>query len=344
MKPLIHVVAASAALFLSTGVFAQTVSTSATKAPQPPKTHGFYMKIAGGYFFSVSNGQFPNVGPYPPHDTRSSINTSTGVSTVISDKVLTGSYGAGARGGLSFGWNFNQYIGVEGTFNYFTSSKNLMTKQVTVAEGTSTVLGQVESHGYVHAVDFAPSIVMSPGFSKINPYVRFGVVVPLWGRLNIETAASQTGHPAGTPAYIVSQTAITRHEQIKPNVTIGFQGALGLTFPLCHRFDLFVEAEYRNVPVYGKTKEVTAYDENTNISNSQTGAPAATPIHRGLGDLSHAERYTDYVTTLDASSNTPTGTSGATTNYKDNTKASNDLKSYINIGGLGANVGVKFKF
>lgn len=340
MKTL-HVITAGAALLLSTSAWAQS-TTSKDKKDDAPRTHGLYLKVAGGYYFSVSQGQFPDVGPYPPHDTHESLNTTTGATTVISDKVLTGSYGAGFRTGLSVGWNFNKYVGVEGTFNYYASSKNLMTKQTVTAEGApTTVLGAVESHGYVHAIDFAPSVVMSPGLSKVNPYVRFGVVVPLWGRLNIETVASQTSRPSAT---LIGQTAITRKEQIKPNVTVGFQGALGVAFAINSRFDIFVEAEYRNVPVHGKSKEVTAYDENTVLISATTGQPTGQTVHRGLGDLSTAERYTDYVTTLDASSNTPTGTTGAQTMYKDNNKPSNDLKSYINIGGLGANVGLKFKF
>ncbi|PUZ20980.1 Outer membrane protein beta-barrel domain-containing protein [Chitinophaga costaii] len=341
MKSLIHVITASVVLLCSIPAWAQNTSISTNK---PPHDHGLYLKIAGGYYFSVSQGQFPDVGPYPPHDTHESINTTTGATAIISDKVLTGSYGAGARGGLTVGWNFNKYVGIEGTFNYYSSSKNLMTKQVVTALGApTTVLGQVISHGYVHAVDFAPSVIISPGYTQVNPYLRFGVVVPLWGRLNIETKASQTSQVPGYPANIIAQTTISRHEQIKPNITIGFQGALGVSFALNNRLDIFVEAEYRNVPVYGKSKEVTAYEENTVIINTASG-PTGTTTHRGLGDLSTAERYTDYKTTLDQNSNTATGTTGATTNYKDNTKPSNDLKSYINIGGLGANVGLKFKF
>lgn len=305
----------------------------------------FYMKAAGGYFFSVSPGQFPDVGPYPPRDQHDAVNPATGATTTLSEKVLTGSYGEGVRGGLSFGYNFNQYVAVEGTFNYFHSKKNLMTRNLTTIQGTQTKVGGVESHGHVTAIDFAPSLVISPGFEKLNPYVRFGVVVPLWGRLYIETDASRSRTSAvpGQPATIVAQTDIHRKEEIEPNPTIGFQGAMGVTYPLGKRFDLFAEAEYRNVPVKGKNKEVTEYEEVTNIVNTTNGQVISTQS-RGLNDLSTAERNTEYVTTLDQNSNTPTGTTGAKTNYKDDNAPSNDLKSYINIGGLGLNLGVRVRF
>ncbi|WP_315820317.1 hypothetical protein [Paraflavitalea speifideaquila] len=83
----------------------------------------FYIKAAGGYFFSVSNGQFPNVGPYPPHDENVAINPGTGATTTLRQKVLTGSYGEGVRGGLTAGYVINKYFSVEATFNYFHSAK-----------------------------------------------------------------------------------------------------------------------------------------------------------------------------------------------------------------------------
>ncbi|QHS58742.1 outer membrane beta-barrel protein [Chitinophaga agri] len=303
----------------------------------------FYVKIAGGYYFSVFPGQFPKVGSYEPHDERLVFNPATGASVTVSEKVLTGSYGAGGRGRLSFGWNINQYIAVEGTFNYYRSKKNLMTREETTVINTSTTVGKVESHGYVDAIDFAPGVVMSPGLKKVNPYVRFGLVVPLWGRLNIETDASRSGTAAVGGQTVRTQLNVHRNEKVKPNVTLGFQGALGVAFPVANKLDIIVEAEYRNIPVRSKEKEVTVYDETVALINPANGAVISTQ-HRGVDDLSTAERHTKYVTTLDQSSNTPVGQQGAEVSYKDDSKPANELKSYINIGGLGGNVGLRWRF
>ena len=306
-----------------------------------------YLKVAGGYFFSVSPGQFPNVGPYPPQDLHTVYNPANpNPLDTMSRKVLTGSYGEGFRGGVSVGYNINKYLAVEGTFNYFHSRKNLMTRQRTTIAGTDKELGHVESHGYVNAVDFAPGLVVSPGLEKVNPYVRFGAVLPLWGRLYIATDASQvSAPPAGLPVPPGSQiqTVIRRKEEVKPNVTIGFQGALGVSFRVASRFDVFVEAEYRNVPVRSKKKEITEYAETNTLINGATGDAIQVVSTRSLNDLSTAEKHTTYVTTLDQNSNTPVNQQGTKIIYKDDNKPSNDLKSYINIGGLGLNVGLKFR-
>lgn len=304
---------------------------------------GFYFKVAGGYFFSVSPGQFPDVGPYPPRDEHVAVNPNNGNTTTLREKVLTGSYGEGVRGGVSAGYVINPFISVELTVNYFSSKKNLMTRNLTTIQNTETEVGKIESKGHVQAVDVAPSIVISPGYEKFNPYVRFGFVVPVWGRLYIETDASRTSAVAGQPSFVQAKTVISRKEEIEPSPTIGFQGALGVTYAINKRFGIFLEAEYRNVPVKSKSKEVTSYRENTKIINTNTGQQVGNDINRGLGDLSVAERNTDYVTTLDQNSNTPTGTSGTTTNYKNNNAPANDLKSYINIGGLGANLGLRIR-
>lgn len=319
------------------------VSMPAIQAQDVKPASKFYVKIAGGYYFSVFPGQFPKVGNYEPHDLHLEYNPATESSTPVSEKVLTGSYGAGGRGGLSFGWNINRYIAVEGTFNYYRSKKNLMTREVTTMAGSNQTIGKIESHGYVEAIDFAPGVVISPGREKVNPYVRFGVVVPLWGVLKIETDASRSGTAAVGGQTVLTQTTIHRKETVKPNVTIGFQGALGVAFPVAKMLDIFVEAEYRNIPVRSKEKEVTEYDEAISLLNPANGTVISTQ-RRGLNDLSTAERHTKFESSLDRNSNTPVSQQGATVTYKNNDQPANDLKSYINIGGLGTNVGLRWRF
>jgi hypothetical protein len=98
--------------------------------------------------------------------------------------------------------------------------------------------------------------------------------------------------------------------------------------------------------VVGKKKEVTAYAETTKVINNTNGSTVSTSS-RNLDNLSTAERYTTYHTTIDQNSNTPTGTTDPAhptqTQYKDNTKPADDLRSYINIGGMGLNLGIRLR-
>lgn len=310
---------------------------------------GFYLKAAGGYFMSVSSGQFPNVGPYPPEEVYQTYDPSTATYTNVSTKVLTGSYGAGIQAGLSGGYAFNKFISAELTLNYFHSKSNLMTHQVTTISSGPLMgqqAGNIISNGHVNALALSPSIVITPGFeSKFNPYIRFGVVVPVWGRLYISSDIYKLTPNLGSPypATAVAQTTVHREEEIRPNITIGFVSALGGTYKISKCLDIFAEIEYRNVPVESKNKEVTVYNEVTNIIDLANGTTLGSS-KKGLSDLSTAEINTNYQTTLTQNSNTPIDNSNPLhPKYKNNNAPSDDLKSYINIGGLGLNVGVKFR-
>ncbi len=245
-------------LLITMAVMAFTIQSNAQSANK-----GFYIKVAGGYFFSVSPGQFPDVGPFSPRDEHNTINPGTGATTKIREKVLTGSYGEGVRGGVTGGYVINKHISVELTVNYFSSKKNLMTRSRTTIQGTDTEVGKIESKGHVQAVDIAPSIVFSPGYEKFNPYVRFGFVVPVWGRLYIETDASRTSPCCRTAFLCSSENCHSPQRRNSSQSTFGFQGALGCNYKINEKLGLFLEAEYRNVPVRSKNKEVTTYNENT---------------------------------------------------------------------------------
>jgi len=320
---------------------------------------GWYLKAGGGYFISSSPGQFPNVGGYPPQDVRESVDISGTVTSVQSQKVLTGSYGAGIRGGLTGGFQFNRYMAVELSARYYQSNSNLMTHIYATLDNTTplpgALAGEITTHGHVSVVDVAPSLVISPGFTgRINPYVSIGVVVPVWGKLFINTAGYMLGttDPANPSTANITKTNIARKDEINPNPTIGVQGAIGLTCKLTKKLSLFAELEYRNVPVKSKNKEITAYSQ---VTTDVSGVNVLQTV--GLNDLPVAVRETNYQTTLNANSNAAltsytsnqNGFSLATVAYdqtgnviyKDPTKPSDDLKSYINIGGLGLNVGLR---
>jgi len=345
MKP--YRTIAAALMLAVTGNIAHAQSAAGSAAGKDYPT--FYVQASGGYFFNVSPGEFPNVGPYGPYETFSNVDPLTGAQTsVISNKILTGSYGQGFRTGVSVGMNLNKYVGLELGFHFYQSNKNLMTHQVEYEDGApagTPPLLSVESKGYVEAVDVAPAIVISPGhYQGFNPYVRFGLVIPVYGRLKIHTDGNAVGETSLGGVTYVTETAFQRQESVKPSFTLGFQGALGVSHPLCKHLDLLIEAEYRNVPVESKSKEVTAYQESTQVVNPANGQVVQT-ITKGLSDLATAERYTHYQTVLDQNSNTPTDNPATNLHptYKDENSPSDDLKSYINIGGLGVNVGIRLR-
>lgn len=289
---------------------------------------GFYLKPSGSYFLKVTPVEFPNVGSLQPRDYVFSINPSTGAQTRISEETITGSFGQGWRAGLTGGFRFNKVVAIEMGANFFKSEENTMAKQ-TGYIGNTQVLG-LKSVGQVTAVDLTPSLVFHlPTEAKFKPYLKMGAVVPVYGYLDINTAVSdQTGSIAKTvnPNFVAIE--LTRTERVKPKPTVGFLGAAGFNYPLGKNISFFSEVEYRNVSVNSDSKEVRSFNATGTLAN---GAK----VNVGLSDLPTGTRETNYHKTLTSSSNVP-GTAGY-----DSSKPSDDLKSYINIGGLGINVGIK---
>ena len=297
------------------------------------EARGFYLKPTGSYFMKVTPVEFPNVGELQPRDRVFNINPLTGTQTLLSEETITGSFGQGWRAGLTGGYRFSPVVAFEMGINYFESDKQTMARQTGYNQNNGTTLLSIHSQGQVRALDLTPSLVFHvPTSSNFRPYLKVGAVVPVYGYLDISTKLSdQTGTVASEINPALRAVELTREERIEPRPTIGFLGAAGFSVPIGANISFFSEIEYRNVSVSSKEKEVRKF-EGTGTTILGTQVPIT------IDDLPTAQRYTVYHKKVDANSNMP-----GNANYDENKKG-DDLRSYINIGGLGMNVGLKLKF
>jgi opacity protein-like surface antigen len=303
---------------------------------------GFYIKPTGGYFIKVTPVEFPAINGAPARDrTTTIIGTGASATSTFSETALTGSFGQGFRVGLVGGYQFNKVLGLELGVNYFNSAEQDMMKQNVVNNGVNVL--SLHTVGKVSAFDLAPALVFRiPSTGKFQPYTKVGVIVPVAGYLQINTAvndqsgqiaASQgTVSPAGTRTNLV----LDREEKINPNATIGFQSALGFDYKISDRLSVFSELEYRNVSVGGKDKELEKYSGTATVVVNATNTPAGSRT-LSLNEQPLGDREVTYHKTINSTMNVK----GAA-NY-DPTKPSDELRSYINIGGLGLNVGLKIR-
>ncbi len=294
---------------------------------------GFYIKPTGSYFIKVTPVEFPNVGELQPRDRVFNINPLTGAQTLVSEEAITGSFGQGWRAGLTGGFRFNSVVAFEMGVNYFQSERNTMARQTGYNANNGNVLLSIHSSGQVKALDLTPTMVFHVPTSKnFRPYLKIGAVLPVYGYLEIKTDVNdQTGTVASGINPALRAVELSREERIKPRPTIGFLGAAGFSVPIGKNISFFSEVEYRNVSVSSKEKEVRKF-EGTGTTLLGTKVPIT------INDLPTAQRYTDYHKKIDQNSNVP-----GNANYDAN-KRGDDLRSYINIGGLGMNVGLKIGF
>ncbi|MCO4293700.1 porin family protein [Solitalea sp. MAHUQ-68] len=309
---------------------------------------GWYIKGGASYFITVTPVEFPNVGSLQPR-----VSTGTLVPTVINgvttlkevlstDKTITGSFGQGYRFNATPGYSFNKYLAFEVGLHFFHSDKHQMAKK-TLADGVNpaqagTTALSIDATGKVFAFDISPNVVFKfPLNNGFEPYTKVGVIVPIHGRLKISTDIYD--RYGATTGGSIANLNLHREEEIVPRPTIGFLGALGVNYPVAKKVAAYAEVEYRNVAVSSKSKELTAYSgTGVNPTNGQ-------PVALSFENLEQGEKFTDYKTSLNTSSNTEyvLGTTTRNPNF-DKTKNAEDLRSYINIGGLGFSVGVKVSF
>ncbi|TXD81155.1 outer membrane beta-barrel protein [Subsaximicrobium wynnwilliamsii] len=303
-----------AAMVASTGYMAQAQDDPSMNNT----TNGFYLRVGGGYAFESGKTEFNNADP----NGLTGIMQSTDV-TVNADgssvnvKSLNGTVGAGIKLNLTAGYMFSPYIGAEMGFSYFHGDETMIGR-LRSPEVTS------EENIYLRGVDLAPAIFLTPNFKKFNPYTRIGLIIPVAGQLNIETMARQVnGGGQGTDLMIEAKS------EVKSRFSVGYFGALGVTYPINDKLSLFGEIEIKNLSIESKTAEITEY-RTTAITNGQSQLVPG----QQLADLPVYEKKFEFTDDFDQSTTTPP-----------NQDAARKIPTqFVNASGTGINVGIRYLF
>ena len=282
---------------------------------QTEKKESWYFKIGGSYFTQTAATEFPTVGG------NAALDKAHVGGKLVSEESVTGSFGEGFRSGATVGYRFNTRLGVEMGVNYYSSADKTMaqttTDQIFISGGRPVY--NFKSVGQISAFDLAPALILFLGdHNGFEPYTKVGVLVPVHGDLEITTDAI-------APTGIASPATVAVHsvDEVKPNPTVGFMATLGTSYKLWKNIFAFVELEYRNFTVHGKSKETTEFTRNG---------------QNALAGRSQAQIHTNYVERLDVNSNN----AATNPNGLDSTKPMDELSSYVGISGLGVTLGLKY--
>lgn len=276
----------------------------------------FYFRVSAGYSFESGKTEFNNADP----NGLTGIMQSTDV-TVSADgssvnvKSLNGTVGAGVKANLTAGYMFNPYIGAEIGVSYF--------------HGDKTMIGRLrspqaisEENTYLRGVDVAPGIFLTPNFKTLNPYARMGVIVPVAGKLTIETMATKpNGAGAGTDLMVEAKSEVTAR------FSVGYFGALGINYPINDNLSIFGEVEIKNLSIKSKSAEITEYSTKA-ITNGQSQLIPG----QQLADLPVYEKKFEFSDEYSQSTTTAP-----------NQNAPRQIPTqFVNASGTGINVGVRF--
>ena len=230
-------------------------------------------------------------------------------------KSLSGTLGGGFKGNVTFGYMFNPYIGAELGFNYFDGDKR------TIGKLNSPDL-QSQATAYLRGLDVMPAVYLTPAFPKLNPYARIGLLIPAAGKLHIESIANASDAAGpGTDIHVEAET------EVESRFSVGFAGALGVTYPIGKKLHVFGEVEFKNLSIKSKSAEIQKYE--TLAINRATGASVLVPGQQ-LDDLPRNEKEFQFEDSYTES---------------DDPNAPRKIPTqYVNVGGIGINVGIRYSF
>ncbi|MFY0483610.1 outer membrane beta-barrel protein [Flavobacterium sp. PLA-1-15] len=293
-------------LLICTGVLALTSVKSHAQE--------FYIRGGGGYSMENASTEFNNADPNGLTMIRQSTDITVNPDGSARVKSLNGTLGSGFKGNITVGYMFNKYIGAELGFNYFTGDEKTIGK-------LNSPLMRSEAKAYLEGLDVMPAIFLTPGFDKLNPYARFGFLIPVAGKLHIDSQAYAPD--AGGEGVDVNVKART---EVESRFSVGFAGALGVAYPITPKLQIFGEVEIKSLSIKSKSAQIKEY-ETTAIT------PAGTSLVPGqqLADLPRNETHFEFEDSY-------------TEGPEDPSKARKIPTQFVNASGLGFNIGVRYGF
>lgn len=214
--------------------------------PLTALSQGFYVKGSGGYLWGMGDhyyswgdvdvlGQLPFYAPVQ--------NVQESIKGEVHREVLQASYGKGLSYGVGVGFMFSSYLGVELGISYLRG-ENIQSVSYSSSKGT---YHQNNSKAFMW--NFCPALKISAGRTGINPYTRLGVII---GTPTIETAIINNN--VGTVTIY--------GDKIDGGAAIGFQGTVGVEYPINGLIAVFWELNYSNVKYKPTQRTVTEYNLN----------------------------------------------------------------------------------
>ncbi|MCB9232308.1 MAG: outer membrane beta-barrel protein [Bacteroidia bacterium] len=256
------------------------------------QAQGFSVRVGGGFAVPVSKDVL-EISQFA--DTSGNI---------YNDNVY-GTLGGGLRLNVAPGWWINEHFGVELGVTWLMSSRITAFQQI--APGT-----EVNVDAYTRQLQLAPALMLRSGTEGVQVYSRVGAVLPIIGTTYQEVSV----------ATVFGGQTFTNYQKIanKGSLSIGFQGAIGVFYPINDMISVFAEIEAVSLKIKSKTAEVTEYTTNGQDL---------------LDNLNTIDRYTNFQDEISNSSNNPDFNSNPDTN-----SPLEDLSTKSPYSGAGINIGI----
>ncbi len=201
-----------------------------------------YVRGGGGVGLGVSQDAFGM--PFLEKDSND---------LAVRQNTIFGTFGGGARFGVAGGYWFTPSFGAELNFYYFHGFKQLY-------GGSENARGaSYKRQAYSYQLRATPSLVVQAPEGKFRPFARFGVVLPLWGRLIVEE----------NWAYNSTRGTREKETEIYGKFSLGFESSVGVTYAVNERLGIYLQATYTGLRIRSDRAEVTV-DAETAVDGTAT--------------------------------------------------------------------------
>ena len=178
-----------------------------------------------------------------------------------------------------------------------------------------------EAKAYLEGLDVMTAIILTPGLSKLNPYARVGLLIPVAGKLYIDSKAYAPN--AGGPDVDVNVEAKT---EVESKFSVGFAGAIGLSYPVSPKLDVFGEIEIKSLSIKSKSAQIKEYETTavTPAGNSLIPGQQLVDLPTSETHFQFKDEFTQGIQDPDNPRTIPT--------------------QYVNASGIGFNLGIRYRF
>lgn len=186
--------------------------------------------------------------------------TNTAGETTMSNKY--GTIGAGIPITLGLGYRINPYFAFQLSGTYLLGDR-VETNRNTAETADGSLVATREA--FTRQVQLSPSLVIHPlggEGAKIDPYVRFGLVLPVAGATYSEDrgdlqASDFAGLALANPALANPDFQAEVDATVSGTFSLGYNAAVGIDYNINEQSAVFIEASYVGLRIRRSSLEIT---------------------------------------------------------------------------------------
>jgi hypothetical protein len=157
--------------------------------------------------------------------------------------------GRGFTGTAAFGFKPSKYIGLEIGISEFVGFPRYADSIVNFPGGTNA-----EAAFKGNMLSILPAVVISPGFEKIDPYARLGLVIGIRPRIYGQMTYTQASTNPPNEYKVI--------REYYGNAAIGLNAAMGVNWTISDLISLYAEFTFTSISYAPNYSEIILYDKN----------------------------------------------------------------------------------